>query len=214
MTLNDLTVQFVSLMNRTDLKNNPALASTFLTQGILRIQRELRSPIQESTIFFPIPVGYDPSVGIAIPNDFLELIGLFVGDSQEYELQRGSFNAVKSMAVNDTGHPLKFTRLGGNWIIGPSPAAGDVIMIQYYASFSALVLPTDTNTLLTIAWDAPLYAALSAACDFYNDERVDKFEKRYNQIVQNLQNQADGDELTADAAVGPVYAWPDDGTNM
>jgi hypothetical protein len=39
---------------------------------------------------------------------------------------------------------------------------------------------------------------------------VDKFEKRYNQILQNLQNMADGDELTADAAVSTVYPWPCD----
>jgi hypothetical protein len=55
-----------------------------------------------------------------------------------------------------------------------------------------------------------VYGALSAACDYYNDERVDKFEKRYNQILQNLQNMADGDELTADAAVSTVYPWPSD----
>lgn len=212
MTLNELTVQFQSLMNRTDLKNNSALSATFLTQAILRIQRELRAPLQEATILYTIPNTYVPSVGLAIPNDLLELIAINVGVNQEYELQRDQFSRVKDMAVNwPAGQPTKFTRLGGNWIIGPSPSVGDVIMIQYYASFPALVNPTDTNVLTLIAWDAPLYAALSAACDFYNDERVDKFEKRYNQILQNLQNMADGDELTADAAVSPVYAWPDDG---
>lgn len=212
MTLAELTTQFQSLMNRTDLKQNAALASTFLTQAILRIQRELRAPLQEATILYSIPDTYDPAVGLAIPNDLLELISLNVGPHQEYELQRGQFSTVKSLAVNDTGNPLKFARLGGNWTLGPSPAVGDTVMIQYYASFPALVNPTDTNVLTLVAWDAPLYAALSAACDFYNDERVDKFEKRYNQILQNLQNMADGDELTADAAMAPVYAWPDDGT--
>lgn len=212
MTLAELTAQFTGLMNRTDLKNNTALASTFITQAILRIQRELRAPLQEATILYTIPNTYVANTGLAIPNDLLELISINVGPNQEYELQRGAFSTVKDMAVNwPQGNPTKFTRLGGNWIIGPSPSIGDVIMIQYYASFPALVNPTDTNVLTLVAWDAPLYAALSAACDFYDDARVDKFEKRYIQILQNLQNMADGDELTADAAVGPVYAWPDDG---
>ena len=214
MTLAELTAQFQALMNRKDLSSNAALSSTFLTQAILRIQRELRAPLQEATILYTIPNTYVPSVGLAIPNDLLELISINVGVNQEYELQRGQFGLVKDMAVNgNIGNPLKFTRLGGNWILGPAPLFGDVIMIQYYASFPALVNPTDTNVLTIVAWDAPLYAALSAACDFYNDERVDKFEKRYNQILQNLQNMADGDELTADAAMSPVYAWPDDGIN-
>ena len=136
MTLAEMTAQFTGLMNRTDLKNNTALASTFITQAILRIQRELRCPMQEATILYTIPTTYDPVVGLAIPSDFLELIGLFVGANQEYQLQRGEFSTVKSLAVNATSTPeaispiipaggaLKFARLGGNWIIGPAPAAG------------------------------------------------------------------------------------------
>lgn len=212
MTLNDMTVQFVNLMNRTDLRNNTALQTTFITQAILRIQRELRAPLQEATILYTIPSNFVPGVGIAIPNDFLELIGLFYGPNQEYQLQRAELSTVKDMATNwSPGCSKKFARLGGNWIIGPAPLVGDTLLIQYYASFPALVNPTDTNVLSIVAWDAVVYAALSGACDFYNDERVDKFEKRYSQIMANLQNMADGDELTADAAVSPVYAWPDDG---
>lgn len=212
MTLNELTVQFQNLMNRTDLRNNSALCSTFITQAVLRIQRELRSPMQEASILYTIPSTYVASSGLAIPSDFLELIAITVGANQEYELTRGNLSRVKDMAVNwPEGTPQSFARLGGNWVIGPSPRVGDVVLIQYYASFPQLVNPTDTNNLFQVAWDAPLYAALSAACDYFDDQRVDKFEKRYNQILQNLQNMADGDELTADAAVAPVYPWPDDG---
>jgi hypothetical protein len=212
MTLNDLTVQFLNLMNRTDLRGNTALATTFITQAILRIQRELRAPLQEATIAYTIPSTYVPGTGLAIPNDLLELKSLFAGQYQEVELRRAQLGTVKDMAANwSGGNTIKFARQGGNWILGPSPLVGDVITIIYYASFPALVAPTDANVLLNVAWDAPLYAALSAACDYYNDERVDKFERRYNQILQNLQNMADGDELTGDAAVGPVYAWPNDG---
>jgi hypothetical protein len=214
MTLNDLTVQFLNLMNRNELRANPALATTFLTQAILRIQRELRCPMQEATIQYVIPSSYVPLVGLAIPNDFLELIDLCAGQYQERVLQRTMLGTAKSLAANSSqGYTVKFARMGGSWILGPSPLVGDTITIQYYASFPALVLPTDTNVLLNVAWDAPLYAALSAACDYWNDERVDKFEKRYTQILQNLQNMADGDELTADAALGPVYGWPNDGND-
>jgi hypothetical protein len=214
MTLAEMTTQFVNLMNRGDLKLNTALQSTFMTQAFLRIQRELRCPMQESTIVYTIPNTYVNTVGLAIPNDFLELIGLFSGPNQECQLQRTQLSIAKDMAANwPGGNTIKFSRMGGNWILGPSPLVGDVITIQYYASFPALVNPTDTNALSIIAWDAPVNAALAAACDYYGDERVDKFDKRYNQILQNLQNMADGDELTADAAVGVVYAWPNDGND-
>jgi hypothetical protein len=211
MTLAEMTAQFTSLMNRRDLTSNTALVSTFITQAILRIQRELRAPFQEATVVYTIPSNYVNTTGLAIPNDFLELIGLFAGQYQEVQLQRTQLGKAKDLAANVSGNTVKFARMGANWILAPAPLVGDIITIQYHASFPALVNSTDTNALSIIAWDSVVYAALSAACDYYNDERVDKFEKRYNQILQNLQNMADGDELTADAAVGPVYAWPDDG---
>jgi hypothetical protein len=211
MTLAEMTAQFVALMNRSDLRANTALATTFITQAILRIQRELRVPMMEATILYEIPADYDASLGLAIPNDMLQLIGLHVGEDQEYELQRAQFSTVKQLAKEGPALPRKFARLGGSFVLGPAPGVGDTIMIRYYASFPALTLPGDTNALSIIAWDAPVYGALAAACDYYNDDRVGNFEKRYNQILQNLQNMADGDELTADAAVSTTYAWPDDG---
>jgi hypothetical protein len=167
--------------------------------------------MMEATINYTIPSSYVTNVGLSIPNNLLELIDINVGPNQEYSLQRGQLSTVKDMAANwGVGQPLKFARVGPNWVIGPSPQVGDVIQIQYYASFDPLVNSSDTNVLSDVAWDSVVYGALSAACDYYNDERVDKFEKRYNQILQNLQNMADGDELTADAAVSTVYPWPCD----
>jgi hypothetical protein len=141
----------------------------------------------------------------------LQLISLNAGEDQEYELQRAQLTTVKQLANSGVDIPRKFARLGGYFVLGPPPAVGDTILIRYYASFPELVNPTDTNALSVVAWDAPIYGALSAACDYYNDDRMKQFEARYNQIMQNLQAMADGDELTADAAVGPVYSWPDDG---
>jgi hypothetical protein len=111
------------------------------------------------------------------------------------------------------GTPQVFARRGGYWVIGPRPAEGSIIEIVYYAEFAALVEPTDTNTISSIAWDAVVYGALAAACDYYNDERGQLFEARYKQIGSDLQNMADGDELTADAAVRPALLLNNDRSN-
>lgn len=216
MNLSQLTSQFLALMNRTDLSANTALASTFLSQSILRLQRELRVPFMEKIVRYTIPDTYDNSLGLVIPSDLLELIDINVdsdGDGlSDYPLQRVQLKEAMVRAQYP-GVPAVFARRGGYWVLGPEPAVGSVIEIVYYAEFAALVAPTDENTISRIAWDAVVYGALAAACDYYTDDRGPKFEDRYKQIGGDLQNMADGDELTADAAVRPaLYYSQNDGT--
>ena len=215
MTLAELTAQFLGLMNRTDLNSTPSLASTFINQSIMRLQRELRVPFMEKTILYTVPASYDPARGLAIPSDLLELIDLNVdtnGDGiLDYPLQRVQLKeAMRRSQITD--RPMVFARKGGNWIIGPTPAVGSNIEIIYYAEFAPLVNSTDTNTIANVGWDAVVYGALSAAADYYNDDRAGAFEARYKQITALLQEQADADELTSDAAVRPALQLSGDWT--
>jgi hypothetical protein len=215
MTLNDLTAQFLGLMNRTDLSSTPSLATTFINQSIIRLQRELRVPFMEKTILYTIPNTYNPALGLAIPSDLLELIDINVdsnGDGiMDYPLQRVQLKQVM-VASQLVDVPKIMARKGGYWVIGPQPAVGINIEIVYYAEFAPLINPTDTNAISTIGWDAVIYGALSAASDYYNDDRAGAFEARYKQITEMLQEQADADELTADAAVRPALLMSNDWT--
>jgi hypothetical protein len=202
-------------MNRTDLTGNSALATTFINQAILRLQRELRLPFMEKITQFTIQPGY-PGY-LAIPTDLLELIDINIDADNDgildYPLQRVQYkDAARSAEVTDI--PRVFSRKGGNWIIGPQPQVNSIIEVVYYAEFVPLVNPTDTNTMAKVAWDAIVYGALSAAGDYYNDDRVQAFEARYGQITKLLQEQADGDELTADAAVRPALRFDNDWSNQ
>jgi hypothetical protein len=200
-------------MNRSDLNANTALASTFINQSILRLQRELRVPFMEKIVRYTIPSTYDASLGLAIPSDLLELIDINVDSDNsgliDYPLQRVQLKqAMASAQYIDV--PAVFARRGGYWVLGPRPALNAVIEIVYYAEFAPLIADTDTNTISRIAWDAVIYGALAVACDFYHDERGEVFEARYKQIGNDLQNMADGDELTADAAVRPALLMSSD----
>jgi hypothetical protein len=213
VNLSQLTAQFLALMNRSDLNANPALATTFITQSIMRLQRELRVPFMEKIVRYTIPSTFDPSLGLVIPSDLLELIDLNVDSDNsgliDYPLQRVQLKeAMVRAQLLDI--PRVFARRGGYFVLGPQPAVGSVIELVYYAEFAPLVNPTDTNTISRIAWDAVVYGALSAAADYYNDDRSQVFEARYSQITKNLQDMADGDELTADAAVRPALLFNND----
>lgn len=213
MNLSQLTAQFLALMNRSDLNGNPALATTFISQSIMRLQRELRVPFMEKIVRYTIPNTFDPTLGLVIPSDLLELIDINVDSDNtgyiDYPLQRVQLKEAMSRAeLPDI--PKVFARRGGYWVLGPQPKVGSVVEIVYYAEFAPLVNLTDTNTISRVAWDAVVYGALSAAADFYNDDRSQVFEQRYSQITQNLQAMADSDELTADAAVRPALLFNND----
>lgn len=203
MNLGDLKVQFKALLNNGIVNNNATLVSTFVNQGIQRIQRELRVPFMEKQVLYTIPSTY---TRLSIPNDLLQLISIQVdrdGDGVlEYELQRVDMNRVMS-ASQDVGPPSIYARQGAAWFLGPRPNTGDKVLITYYCEFPALLTDTDENTMTKVAWDACVYAALVAAASYLNDDRKDAFEKDFQRIMATLQDQADSDELTADAAVRP-----------
>jgi hypothetical protein len=211
MILGDLKTQFKGLLNDNRVNNYPTLVTTFINQSIMRIQRELRVPFMEKQILYTIPDGYTK---LAIPADLLELSSIMVDRDNdgilEYELTRKSLNDVVSLSQIPNSPPSVFTRQGGSWILGPKPASGSLVLILYYAEFAAVVADSDTNTCLKVAWDAVMYGALSLACDYLNDDRTDRYEKRYLQITQSLQSQADADELSADAVVSPVLRFEDE----
>lgn len=204
MTLGELKAQFKGLLNNSVVNKSDTLVATFINQSIMRLQRELRVPFMEKQITYTIPDGYTK---LAIPADLLELIAVMVDTDAdgilETELRRTDLNRVVT-ASQSSGAPSIFTRQGGSWILGPKPGLGDQVLIHYYAEFASLADDTATNTCLKVAWDAVLYGALSAAGDYLDDDRTMKFESRYAQITKALQDQADADELTADAVVAPA----------
>lgn len=206
-----MKAQFTGLMNRTDLKNNTSLVSTFIDQSLIRIQRELRVPFMEKYVDYTVSAT-TPWL-LTIPVDMLELISIMVdtdGDGiEDYQLRRLDLQDVMAQAQT-INNPRVFARRAGNWVLGPQPGAGAHIYFTYYSEFPPLVNDSDETTLSLLAWDAIVYGALSAACDYYNDDRTEKFEKRYMQIMQTLQEQADADELTADAAVAPALIYDDE----
>lgn len=211
MKLGELKTHFKALLNNTVVNGSATLVSTFINQAIMRIQRELRVPFMEKQILYTIPVGWNGK--LAIPADLLALKGILVDADNdginEYELNRRDLSTV-IQASQSPGHPSVYARQGGSWILGNRPAAGDKVLIYYYAEFAALADDNAENTCLKVAWDAVLQGALSNATDYLDDDRVERFEKRYLQITQQLQEQADADELTANAAVSPAHHYADE----
>lgn len=204
MMLSEIKTQFLGLMNRRDLTANTALTQTFIDQGVMRIQRELRIPAMEvSTV---VTVG-STWVGLIIPPDLIELIDLV--NSQNLKLRKCDLSRALQLATV-TGIPQEYCRQNGVWVLGNAPVQNDTIRIDYYAELTPLVNPTDTNTVSLIAWDLIVNAALVQACVYYKDKRAPDFETQYQTIKTDLTDQSDEDDMGAGTEVMPAYTFPRD----
>lgn len=223
MNYTQLQALVQSLLNRRDATT--AQIQAWIQGAIVRIQRELRTPMQEKSVTMTVGSTW---VGLPIPTDLLELIDIIPVTNlfDQIRLQKVDITrALQTAAV--PGFPEVYCRQGGIWVLGPSPGDGDQIQIDYYAEFTALVNGTDTNICATVAWDLIVYGALSDACLYYTDKRrgsqttqrtdgttriMDGFEGKYNDILDRLNEMASTDDDSGAAAVQipTAYTMGDD----
>ena len=200
MQYGDLKTHFEALLNRSDI--TAALTTTFIDQGIKRITRQLRTPINEKKANYTISA-QTPSV--ILPNDFLEIISLYMN---QHELTRVTMNRYRELQDNvTTGTPQVFTREQQRLLLYPQPTTG-TLTLYYYSDFPALVNNADENDLTTVASDLVTYAALTYAADYYLDERGSIFEDKYNIFLSELQEQSNDQELNGGTqSIEPAYRF-------
>jgi len=202
MNYGDLKSHFEALLNRSDITS--ALTTTFIEQGIARVQRQLRTPLNENKTTYTV-TGSTSSV--TLPTDFLEIISLY---QDQYELQRIPMSIYREYnKTGEQGIPRYFVREQQNLLLHPVPSSG-TLTLYYYAEFPALSANTDTNNLTTVCPDLAIYAALTYAADYYLDERAGIFEQKYNQFLSEIQEQSNDQELNGSTnTIKPSYSYGD-----
>lgn len=202
MNYGDLKSHFNDLLNRSDITST--LTTRFIDQGIARIQRQLRTPLNEKLKNYTITASTSQ---VTLPTDFLEIISLY---KDEYELQRITMNKYRELATNAyTGKPQYFVREQENLKLFPQPSDG-TLTLYYYGEFDAMSADSDENKLAQVAPDLILYAALTYAADYYLDQRAEIFEQKYIQFLTEIQEQANDQELNGGTqSIAPAYDYGD-----
>ena len=202
MNYGDIKTHFEALLNRSDI--TPTLTTNFIDQGIARIQRQLRTPLNENIVTYTITT-QTPSV--TVPNDFLEIISLYFGASELNRIPVAKFRPLANNPV--TGNPTVFNRQQQDLQLWPQPTSG-TLTLYYYGEFAPMTLNSDENALAAVASDLIIYAALTYAADYYLDERGQLFEDKYNQFLAELQQQGDDQELNGwSQSIQPAYSYAD-----
>ena len=202
MNYGDIKTHFEALLNRSDI--TPTLTTNFIDQGIARIQRQLRTPLNENIVTYTITT-QTPSV--TVPTDFLEIISLYFGGAELNRVPVAKFRPLANNPV--TGNPTVFNRQQQNLQLWPQPTSG-TLTLYYYGEFAPMTLNSDENALAAVASDLIIYAALTYAADYYLDERGQLFEDKYNQFLAELQQQGDDQELNGGTqSIQPAYSYAD-----
>ena len=203
MIYSDLKSHFNDLLNRSDITT--ALTTRFISQGISRIQRSLRTPMSERVLEVTIT---GKTETMTLPSDFLEIISLYHSTN---ELQRVPMKHYREMTGNlYEGKPEFFARQAEKLFLYPQPSDGKLIL-YYHGEFPALSADSDENVLTQAAPDLVIYAGLTYAADFYTDNRAELFEAKYTQFLTELQSQADDQELQGSVqVVQPAYRYNDE----
>lgn len=203
MNYGELKTHFEALLNRSDITS--ALTTTFVDQGIARVQRQLRTPLNEKKTDYTISGSI---TSVTLPTDFLEIISLY---QDRYELKRIPMAKYRELQKSTlTGIPQCFTREQQNLLLYPTPSSG-TLTLYYYAEFPALSANSDTNNLTTVCPDLAIYSALTYAADYYLDERSAIFEQKYNQFLAEVQEQSNDQELNGGIqTIQPSYSYGDD----
>ncbi len=202
MNLGDIKSHFEALLNRSDITS--ALTTLFIDQSIARIQRQLRTPLNENKTTYTF-TSQTPSV--TLPSDFLEIISLYYGS---IELTRVPMSKLRGLVNHPVaGSPTVFTREQQTLLLHPQPTS-DELTLYYYGEFAPMTANSDENALALVAPDAIIYGALTYASDYYLDERRDIFETKFNQFLLELQEQANDQELNGGTqAIQPSSTYTD-----
>lgn len=190
-----------SLINRTDLTD--ALAVQFIQQSQDRLERLARPSFLQRFVEFTLDgTGGD----FRVPSDFLELIDLYTDDG---ELNR--VDVPRWLKVcNNLGCPQVFIQTGHDIRMRPYPPADKTIYLHYYGVEPELVVDADENYWSRAALDALVYGAVALAADFYEDERLQGFEAKFQSSLQELEDQQLTEDFSGRLSIDPAYCYPED----
>ena len=132
----------------------------------------------------------------ALPEDFIEMERVVLDATTGYELEYMAPAALyASDAYHDSGLP-QFWTVEGEYLITAPDATGYDLLLAYYKPYAALTNPTDTNWLLTNAYDLYLYGSLIHSAPYIKDDsRIAVWSAGYTNALNGLKADARRSQL-------------------
>lgn len=196
MNYGEVKTYLRTLINRTDVTD--ALAVQFIQQAQDRLERLLRTSFLQKLSSFTLDgTGGD----FRVPTDYLEHIALYTDNGQVRRVP------ISEWLRNDDaqGTPCVFVQTGHIIRMRPWPDADTTVYLHYYGTEPELTTDVDENYWTLAAVDALCYAAAALAGDYYEDERLGRFEERFQTALAELKDQQLGEDFSGPMSVSPAY---------
>jgi hypothetical protein len=189
----------LKLLNRNDCTDD--IANDFIDLAQSRIERVLRIPGMEKIGTVTGNAPDVPTESIVIPTDFLSLKSLYTLKGPLVYKDLNTF-----LPIPQGGCSPVYTRVGSSYLLKPTLAEGELVYMWYYATQPALLADTDSNIFSLICSDILIYGALCFAADYFVDDRIDFFEKRYASLKDEIEEQGRMTDMEQGTmAIEPAY---------
>lgn len=200
MNFGEIKTYVRSLINRTDVTDQ--LASQFIEQTQIRIERILRTVAMENYVEFKIEEGE----GVIVPPDLLEIIDVWCNDRELERVDMARF--LKHPSTQ--GQPVVYIQTGHDLRVRPLPPTTTSMFMRYYAAQPRLNTNDDKNQWTLSASDALIYGAAELAGDYFEDERLMRYADKFKVAMSELEEQAYREDFSGPMSILPAYSYPED----
>jgi hypothetical protein len=181
-TYSDLQTSIGNYLARSDLTSQ---IPDFITFAENRLRRELRIRQMLKSVTTATVSGDNT---IEIPSDFLQARDFVVMTNPIQPLSYSSPSALSNdPRASEVGVPLSYTILANDFQVSPAPDGIYTVKLLYFSAPAYLSSSNTSNTFLTTAPDALLYASLIEAEPYLmNDARINTWGTMYDRAIASL----------------------------
>ena len=147
-----------------------SLKASFVRLAEAQIRRRVRvRPMETTDESFTVGAR-----STTLPTGFIALRSVSADVANKRDMDYLPPHRIRSAPIWElTGNPTAYTLEGESIVVAPVPESPVSLQLVYYKMFDALEGPTDTNWLLTNAYDIYLYGSLRAASEWAMDDNAE-----------------------------------------
>ena len=181
-TYSDLQTSIANYLARSDLTSQ---IPDFITFAENRLRRELRVRQMLRSVTTSTVAG---DATVEVPSDFLEIRDFVVMTNPITPMSYSSPSTLSNdPRTSEVGVPRSYTILASEFQLAPAPDAVYTLKLLYYSAPAYLSSSNTSNTFLTTAPDALLYASLIEAEPYLmNDARINTWGTMYDRAIASL----------------------------